>query len=57
MMYALALIIFTTPQTIVTVGTDYTLDGCMAKAAKVHFDREIGKAVCVPANFNWRKDK
>tara|TARA_R110000823_G_scaffold229911_1_gene356817 strand:- start:4166 stop:4336 length:171 start_codon:yes stop_codon:yes gene_type:complete len=56
-MYALALIIFTTPQTIVTVGTDYTLDGCMAKAAKVHFDREIGKAVCVPANFNWRKDK
>jgi hypothetical protein len=55
MIYALVLIIFTTPQTIVTIGTGYSIDTCMKRAAMIKFENEIGKAACVPAGFEWRQ--
>lgn len=52
--YALVLIIYSIPQTIVTIGVYGTLNACMARAAKIEFSNDIGKAACVRAGEGWK---
>ena len=55
MIYVLVLIIWTTPQTIVTIGHYGTLDACMKRATGIVFSKDIGKTVCIAGGEGWSK--
>ncbi len=52
MIYNLILIMFTVPQTLVTIGT-YAREDCYEVRDKISIESDVGKVVCVPAREGW----